>query len=174
MRLWLLIIAVSLTQELASSNAVFLTAYQSGYPLIAIHIVYALCTIFDIVVFYALGMWVHRKFPHSRIIAWVQKFSHELEVRAGVLGHRAAIFLIGILNFTQLSAFAFAWLPFRFREIALILFISDMVAYALQWMFLFGVQYLFPSRTVAFALIVILPLVGFSLLRFLKEPFERF
>lgn len=173
MRLWALIVLVSLVQELASSNAVFFEAYRAGYPLWIIHIIYAAATLFDIIFFYLLGSWMRNTYPEHRIIRFVRGFGERIEERAGKMGVRAAIFTAGVLNFTQIDAFALSWLSYSFSEVMVLLFVSNAVAYAIQWFFILGVQVLIPGQEVVIGVIIVGPLALALATRLLRGAFER-
>jgi hypothetical protein len=159
MKLWLLIALVCVVQEFASTNAVLITAYRDGYPLLAIHALYAAGTIIDFFAGYWLGAWVHRRSAGSRWAKWADDFVQTYVARLGAIGKRYLLFVIGALNFTYMDAFIVPWVGVSWLEAFVIFFCANALWYAFQWAFILGVNLFFPSPLDALFAVVAVSLV---------------
>lgn len=138
MKLWLLIIAVFLGQELITTNAVLLEAYKEGYPLWPIHILFIACTIFISWFCYFLGKWAQKRFGHTKIIRYSQTRALKINGFLGNSGQRMALFVLGFIGMVQAMAFLASWLDLSLSEVIFLLCLGDIIWYVIEWLVVLG------------------------------------
>jgi membrane protein DedA with SNARE-associated domain len=94
-----LIIFSFILQELASVNAVLLKAYHDGRSLWLIHLLFICATAFDIWAGYEIGKLSQSKFPDSRFVKFVRKWTARAENYIGHHGKKVSLLFLGFINF---------------------------------------------------------------------------
>ncbi len=151
MRIWILIVAVQLIQELATAGAVFIQARDLHLNLWSVHAIFLAATLFDIAVGYSVGLWAKRKMYDTRLDRFIDRNSKALLHVIGRRGEKFALVVLGFVNYVYIDSFICAWLDIPKRTMFLYLAIGDVLQYALLWTVLYG----FSRLTDSFYLIMI-------------------
>src|ERR1700723_1228412 len=79
MPLYLLLFGLFIVQEPVSTDAVLLEAYQYHYNVWIIHALFILATMLDIVIGYAIGKWLQRRYSENKVmerfVQWARSVS---------------------------------------------------------------------------------------------------
>jgi membrane protein YqaA with SNARE-associated domain len=156
---WLFVIATLFIQEPASSDAAIFQVRHLGLNIWLVNLLWIIATTIDICAGYALGKWIQRRFSGSAFVAWTARWAARIEEFIGKKGERFAVILIGVINFPWLNAFAVSWLKLSFRNIFVLLFIGDVIYWALEWAINIGVRSVFTNSHTALYIVIALGLV---------------
>lgn len=165
MRLWLLLVAVFLVQEVATTNLVLLQAWRAGYSLLIIGAIFAVAALFDIIVGYEAGMYV-RGLKNVKLVARSERFAEKFKKSAGKWGVRGTLVFIGALNFPYVNAFFASLLSVPPAETLLYVFLGDLIWFALQWGIVLGVHSITTNLVTELMLVVAASLVAIAIAHF--------
>lgn len=140
MTLWILIIVTLLFQELVSTNAVLLEAFQKHYNIWIIHIIFLLTTAAGIIIGYLLGRWVQKTFHQNKFITYTQQKAKRLNSFMGKNGTRLSLVFLAIIDFNFMDSFLSSWLSVSFWEVFIFMFIGNLLWYISQWLIILGVN----------------------------------
>ena len=140
MQLWIWIVITLLFQELISTNAILLEAFQKHYNIWIIHGIFLLTTALGIVVGYWLGQWVQQTFHNNKAVSYIQKAAKKTERFMGKNGTRLSLVFLSIIDFNFMDSFLSAWLDVYFWEIFIFLFIGNLLWYISQWVIILGIN----------------------------------
>lgn len=162
---WLFIAFALITQEIVSLNAVIYEVHRHHFHVWLFHILFALATIVDMLIGYAVGRYSRKKVTRGRVAAFADKWSARFHSYVGVRGRKVALFLLGGFSFPYVNAFIAAWLGMPFAESMLFLFIGGMTWYIATWLFVIGVATAIPNPWVALGAIVAVTVLLAALFR---------
>ena len=140
MKLWVWIVVTLLFQELISTNAILLEAFQKHYNIWIIHGIFLVTTALGIVVGYWLGQWVQKTFHNNKVVSYIQKMAKRTERFMGRNGTRLSLVFLSIIDFNFMDSFLSAWLDVPFWEIFIFLFIGNLLWYISQWVIILGIN----------------------------------
>ncbi len=174
MRLLLILFAAFVGQEYISSNAAMLAVYQAHYSVWLIHALFLAATALDILVGYAAGKWIQRRFADAKITQAAKRVAGKLDSFMGKRSKWLSLIILGFINYIYVSAFLIAWLDVSFFEMALFLSIGDLLWYASEWVLIAGVSIVFPNPYLAFAAVLGISLAVVIAVRFIWRAPRRF
>ncbi len=154
MKLWIWIVITLLFQELVSTNAILLEAFQEHYNIWIIHGIFLLGTGIGIVVGYWLGQWVQRTFHHNKVVSYIKKKAKRIEGFMGKNGIRLSLVFLSIIDFNFMDSFLSAWLDVSFWEIFIFLFIGNLLWYISQWVIILGINTYVHNVYEAFSILI--------------------
>jgi membrane protein YqaA with SNARE-associated domain len=140
MKLWFTIIFTFIVQELVTTNAVLLQAYEQEYNGWIIFLIFLAATTFIISLGFFLGKFVQKRFAQSKVVVYTERKVRKLESMVGKTGKRVALVSLGFANFNYINAFIASWLSLSFREVFVYLFIGDLLWYILNSLMILGVH----------------------------------
>lgn len=148
-----------LIQEPVTTGATILHAYQTGFNVWIIHILFVVCTVIDIFIGYYVGAKVHKRHSENRIIKYAKRKAEALEHYTGKHGYKLALIVFGQMIF-PISAFITPWIGISFKESFIYLLLGEVVLwYGLEWLLILGIKTFIPDPFIA-----IYCLVGVALL----------
>jgi uncharacterized membrane protein YdjX (TVP38/TMEM64 family) len=142
MAFWLLIIGTVFLQEGISTTVVLLEAYQRGYSLPIIHLVWFVGTIIQIYLAYIFGKWIQKRFPESKFEHRMKHYSVSLDESIGKRGLALALILMSSIVSPAFTSFIGSWLNISFRDILIYAFIGDLIWYTSEWITVIGASHL--------------------------------
>lgn len=168
MLLYLLLFGLFLVQEPVSTDAILLEAYQYHYNVWIIHLLFIAATLLDIVVGYAIGKWLHRRFSENKVmqhfVHWARSVSGQ-----GTVGEYLYLFIWSTVLF-PFSAVLAPWLDIPFWRTLICMFIGDFVLwYGVEWLVVLGVKTVIPDPIDALYGVVALSLLVALGMRYLKR-----
>jgi membrane protein YqaA with SNARE-associated domain len=140
MKLWFTIIITLLFQEIITTNAVLLNAYQQNVSMWLVFGVFILATTLIISAGFGLGKFIQKRFGSSKIVTYSEKKVKKLESVLGPKGTRFGLVFLGLVNFNHINGFLASWLSIPFKEALFYLFIGDLTWYILEMAIIFGVS----------------------------------
>jgi membrane protein YqaA with SNARE-associated domain len=159
MKWTLALLGVFLLQEPISSNAVLLEAYQHGYNIWLIHLIFVVATLFDIVVGYFIGNFIRKRYAHGRLAQYIERKMKIFSEKTGKAGQRIALMIYGPLIF-PISALVAPWLGIGFWDALVFMFIGDLLLwYVFLWIVVLGVKTVIPDPADALYVILGISLV---------------
>ena len=159
MPLYLLLFVLFLVQEPVSSGAALLEAYQYHYNPWAVHGLFVLATVLDIVVGYALGFWLHEKLSTNRIMRIFLGWSRSVSAAAGAYSDYLFLFILGPVIFPTSTLIA-PWLNIPFWKTLVCMFLGDLLFwYGSEWLIVLGVKTIIPDPIAALYGVVIIVLL---------------
>ena len=133
MATWLTLSLVLIGQEAVTMSTALFEAYRLGLNLWVVHTLWVVFEIFDLVVGYAIGKWLQRRYAKSRVVTHAKRIAAALERRMGRYGKNLTLIVLGFFLFPYLSSFLISWLADPFLALAPLLFIGDALYYATVW-----------------------------------------
>jgi len=168
MPLYLLLFVLFLIQEPISSDAALLEAYQYHYNLWIVHGLFVVATLLDIVVGYAIGMWLHKKFSNSRSMHRLADWARSVSDK-GTYGEYFFLFLWSWIIFPYATLVA-PWLEIPFWKTLTWMFLGDLVFwYGSEWLVVLGVKTFIPNPVEALYGIVIVSILIVVGVRYAKR-----
>ena len=168
MKLWIWIVITLLFQELVSTNAILLEAFQKHYTIWIIHIVFLLGTGIGITVGYWLGQWVQKTF-HNKLVVYIQKKAKRIEGFMGKNGTRLSLVFLSIIDFNFMDSFLSAWLDVSFWEIFIFLFIGNLLWYISQWVIVLGINTYVHNVYQAFSILIGISIILTVIFRLISQ-----
>jgi membrane protein YqaA with SNARE-associated domain len=168
MPLYLLLFGLFIVQEPVSTDAILLEAYQYHYNVWIIHLLFIIATLLDIVVGYAIGKWLQRRFSENKVM---QRFVHWARSVSGpgTYGQYLFLFVWSTVLF-PFSAVLAPWLDIPFWRTLVCMFIGDLVLwYGVEWLVVLGVKTFVPDPIDALYGVVAASLLLALLMRYLKR-----
>ncbi len=130
---WLTLALVLLGQEAVTTSAALFEADKLGLNLWGVHALWLVLEIFDLMLGYAIGKLVQRRYAKSRFVRRAERVARSLEKRMGRYGRNLILIVMGFFLFPYLSSFFVSWLADPFLSLAPLLFIGDAFYYATEW-----------------------------------------
>lgn len=160
-----LLVISFLIQEPVTTGATILYAYQSGFNVWIIHLLFVLCTIIDIFIGYYVGVRVHKKYLDNRIVKYAKRKAEALEHYTGKHGYKLALIVFGQMIF-PISAFITPWIGVTFKESFIYLLIGEVVLwYGLEWLLILGIKTFVPDPQIALYGLIVIALLIIAVVR---------
>jgi len=140
MPLWILVAAMLIPQEFASSAIVFVIALQHNFPIWAINLIWLCTTSLDMYVGYMLGKFTQEKFHGTRFFHWVERWIQKGEATVGKHGERLSLALLGVINFPYLNTFIGAWIGLPLNMTLLLTLAGNFAWFLFLWATVLGLS----------------------------------
>ena len=168
MQLTILIAAVLIVQEFASSAYVFILALQQNFPVWGIHAIWLATTLLDMYVGYAVGAFTRDRLRKTKLAERIGKTAAKMRTRLGPHGERFSLALLGIIDFPYINAFLGAWIGLPLGTTMLLTLAGNFVWYLVLWGAVLGIHTLVSDPDM-----IILILIGIGVLsHFLVKLFR--
>ena len=154
MPIWLFVIFASIFQEPATTDTMLFQVRQSHFNLWLVHAIWFIATFIDICVGFILGKWIQKSFKNSKFETFSNKWADRVERFIGRRGERFALILLGVINFPYINSFLGSWLKLPFKSLFTLIFIGDVIFYAIEWSINLGVRSIIPNPHLALYIIV--------------------
>ncbi len=159
MQLSLIIAAVLIVQEFATSAYVFIIALQQNYPMWGIHLIWIATTLFDTYAGYVIGKFTRARLRGSKLERWIEKGAAKMRAALGAHGEKFSLALLGVIDFPYVNGFLGAWIGLPPRTTVLLTLAGNFVWYLVLWGTVLGL-----TAFVSNPDIIILILVGVGIL----------
>ena len=140
MKLWLLLIAAFVAQEVVFMNATLLQAYRAGYGTLLMALIFFAASLFDVLVGYTLGKWTQRRFEDAPATKKIARKAHAAERMLGEKGSRLGLTVLGFTSFNYVNAFLTSWTSIPLGTAARYLVLGDLLWYASALALVTGVE----------------------------------
>jgi hypothetical protein len=168
--IWWFIIPALFIQEPASTDAAIFQIRILHLNLILINIIWLIATIIDIYIGYKIGKWTQKKFEKTKIVTKSVVWATRIENFIGKQGESFTLILLGIINFPYANSFLGSWLKISFKKLFLLIFIGDVIYWAIEWGINIGIRtFITNSSTALYTVIGI----GLLFTIFSKAIFSR-
>jgi membrane protein YqaA with SNARE-associated domain len=158
---WILIAAVFIPQEFASSAITLVIALQSNFPVWGIHLIWVCATFLDMYVGFMLGKFTQDRLQGTRIFRWTEKLAARTKRALGVRGEKFSFALLGVINFPCLNTFIAPWIGLPMNTALVLTFAGNFVWYVFLWATVLGL-----SAFISDPNMIILILVGIGILSY--------
>jgi membrane protein YqaA with SNARE-associated domain len=169
MSLWLLLTLALLVQEGVTTTVLLLEAYQQHYPLILIHLIWLVVTVFQIYAGYYVGKWIQKRFAGTKFESWLKKSAHSLEKHIGASGESIALVLVSGIISPVVAALGASWLEISFTRVLIFAGIGDLLWYLSEWITILGLTKLISGAKVEIGVVAIGLIVVALLLQFVRK-----
>jgi hypothetical protein len=129
----LLVAAVLIIQEFATSAYVFIMALQQNFPIWGIHLIWITTTLLDMYVGYAVGTFTKRRIRGTKLSDWIGRFIAGIKSSLGTHGEKFSLALLGIVDFPYVNAFLGAWIGLPLRTSILLTLAGNFIWYLVLW-----------------------------------------
>ena len=161
MNLWLPIIAAMALQEFFTENVVFINAHRLGYSIWIIFALFILITSITISAGFFLGKCVQMIFKSSKLVSHIEKRTQRYSKALGARGGYAALLILGLANFSYVSAFLVSWFAFSFLEVYCCLFIGASFWFGVELILVYGLgKYIGTKYVIAIAIFIFIAIVS--------------
>lgn len=159
MQLSLIIAAVLIVQEFATSAYVFIIALQQNYPMWGIHLIWFATTLLDTYVGYVIGGFTRDRLRGTKLERWIEKGAARARAALGTHAEKFSLALLGVIDFPYVNGFLGAWIGLPLRTTILLTLAGNFVWYLVLWGTVLGI-----SAFVSNPDIIILILLGVGIL----------
>lgn len=140
MSLWILIFISFIVQEPVTASGILFEAYRRGYDVWLIHSIFLVCTSLDILIGYAVGSFLNRRFAHTRPARFIRRKADGFVDCLGKYGHRITLIVIAPILF-PLSSLLPPLLGISLGEAFVCLLLGEIIFwYSFIWCIVLGVQ----------------------------------
>ncbi|MDB4984482.1 MAG: hypothetical protein JWM20_661 [Patescibacteria group bacterium] len=165
----LLAFAVLLLQETATLTSLIFATHKGVYPASVIHILFLIATLIDIVAGYFLGRFLKRKFPRSKVGAFVDRLAKLFSFRESRYKRWLALFLLGNFSFPWLNSCIAGYMELPFWESAFFNLLGDILYYASLWLIAIGAASLFKNFYYGLIAAIVFGMAVILVIRFLRS-----
>lgn len=168
MSLWLLVTLVLIVQETLSTNFVLFHAVSEDFPLSAVHLIFIVGTLLDILVGFSLAKVLQKWLSNWRSLSsWSSRISSWVKLRLGNNVERCGLFAMGTLAQPYITAFVGSWLGIRFIDVVVVAFLSDLIWYIYTLVLVFSARSFLPPKyaLVGLVCLTVLLLIAMRLIR---------
>lgn len=166
---WILVAAVLIPQEFASSAIVFVIAVQNNFPIWAINLIWICTTLLDMYVGYMLGKFAREKLHETSFFNWVERWMEKWRRAIGLHGEKLSLSLLGIIDFPYVNAFLGAWIGLPPGMTFGLTFAGNFVWYLFLWGTVLGLSTLVRNPDIILLVLVVGALLSHFLLRFSRK-----
>jgi membrane protein YqaA with SNARE-associated domain len=170
--MWILVTAVLIPQEFASTAVVFVLALQNHFPIWLINIIWISATGLDMYVGYTIGKFSHERLQGTRFFGWAEKWISKLKSRLGKHGEKFGIAILGIFDFPYLNTFIAAWIGLPMRDALVLTFIGNFFWYAFLWATVLGLSSFISNPDIIILILIVVGVFSHLLFRF-SAPKEQ-
>ena len=169
MSLWILIAAVLIPQEFASSAIVFIIALQNNFPIWAINLIWLVTTSLDMYVGYMLGKFTREKFHGTRFFHWVERWVERGRGVLGMHGEKLSLALLGIIDFPYVNTFIGAWIGLPFNLSFLLTLAGNFIWFLFLWGTVLGLSAFVSNPDIIILILVVAGILSHFLLKFSRS-----
>jgi len=167
--MWLLVAAVLIPQEFASSAIVFVIALQNNFPLWAINLIWLCTTMLDMYVGYMLGKFTKEKFDDTRFFHWVDRWINKGKAALGMHGEKLSLALLGVIDFPYVNAFIGAWIGLPMNMTLLLTLAGNFAWYLFLLGTVLGLSAFIANPDIIILILLIAGILSHFLFRFSKS-----
>jgi len=166
--MWILISAVLIPQEFASSAIVFIIALQNNFPIWAINLIWICTTSLDMYVGFMVGRFTQEKLDKTRFFRWVERWVNKGKIVLGPYSERLSLALLGIVNFPFINTFLGAWIGLPFNMAFLLTLAGNFVWYLFLWGTVLGLSAFVSNPDIIILILLVAGILSHFLLKFSK------
>ncbi len=165
MPLWILVSAVLIPQEFASSAIVFIIALQNNFPIWAINLIWVCTTSLDMYVGYMLGKFTEEKLKGTRFFNWVGRWVGKGRAELGTRGEKLSLALLGIIDFPYVNTFIGAWIGLPFNMSFFLTLAGNFVWYLFLWGTVLGLKSFISNPNIIMLILIVGAILSHFLFR---------
>jgi membrane protein YqaA with SNARE-associated domain len=169
MQMWILVAAVLIPQEFASSAIVFVIALQHNFPIWAINVIWICTTSLDMYVGYMLGKFTKEKLHDTRFFRWVERWIKKGEAKLGNHGEKLSLALLGIIDFPYLNAFIGAWIGLPFNMTFLLTLAGNFIWLLFLWGTVLGLSAFISNPDIIILILLVAGILSHFLFKLSKS-----
>ena len=169
MPMWILVSAVLIPQEFASSAIVFIIALQNNFPIWAINLIWLSITSLDMYVGFMLGKFTQEKFNGTRFFHWVERWIKKGRNAIGIDGEKISLTLLGVINFPFVNTFIGAWIGLPLSTSFFLTLAGNFVWYLFLWGTVLGLSAFVSNPDIIILILLVVAILSHFLLRFSKS-----
>jgi hypothetical protein len=166
--MWLLVAAVLIPQEFATSAIVFIIALQNNFPIWAINLIWLATTSLDMYVGYMLGRFTQEKLEGTKFFHWVERWINKGKTALGPYSERVSLALLGIVNFPFINTFIGAWIGLPFNMAFLLTLAGNFIWFLFLWGTVLGLSSFISNPDIIILVLVVAGILSHFLLKFSK------
>jgi hypothetical protein len=166
--MWLLVAAVLIPQEFATSAIVFIIALQNNFPIWAINLIWICTTSLDMYVGYMLGKFTQEKLHGTRFFRWAERWINKGTAMLGPYNERISLALLGVINFPFINTFIGAWIGLPFNMAFLLTLAGNFVWFLFLWGTVLGLSSFVSNPDIIILILVVAGILSHFLLKFSK------
>ncbi len=156
---WVTLALVFLGQEAVTTTTMLVEVMRLGMNLWLVQALWLCAVIIDLSVGYWLGTRVQHRYAHYRIVQRAQQLAAAIERRIGHYGRNVTLVVLGLVMFPYVNAFLISWLDGPPLVFLSLVFVGDVLYYAVEWGVALGALQTFSSILSTF-----LAVLGFALI----------
>jgi membrane protein YqaA with SNARE-associated domain len=168
MPFWILVAAVLIPQEFASSAIVFVIALQNNFPIWAINLIWICTTVLDMYVGFMLGKFTQEKLQGTRFFRWAEHWIKRGRTELGLEGEKLSLALLGIVDFPYVNTFIGAWIGLPLGMASLLTFAGNFVWFLFLWGTVLGMSALISNPDLIILILLVAGILSHLLFRFSK------
>jgi hypothetical protein len=169
MSLWILVAAVLIPQEFASSAIVFIIALQNNFPIWAINLIWLGTTSLDMYVGYMLGKFTREKFHGTRFFHWVERWVERGRGVLGMHGEKLSLALLGVIDFPYVNTFIGAWIGLPFNMSFILTLAGNFIWFLFLWGTVLGLSAFVSNPDIIILILVVAGILSHFLFKFSKS-----
>lgn len=168
MPLWILVAAVLIPQEFASSAIVFIIALQHNFPIWAINLIWICTTSLDMYVGFMLGKFTREKMQGTRFFIWVERWIKKGHAALGLHGEKFSLALLGVIDFPFVNTFIGAWIGLPFNMAFLLTLAGNFVWYLFLWGTVLGLSSFISNPNIIILILLVAGILSHFLFKLSK------
>lgn len=167
--MWILVAAVLIPQEFATSAIVFILALQNNFPIWAINLIWLCTTSLDMYVGYMLGKFTQERLHGTRFFNWVERWIDKGKSMLGLHGEKMSLALLGAIDFPYVNAFIGAWIGLPFNMTFLLTLAGNFAWYLFLWGTVLGLSSFVSNPDIIILILIVAGILSHFLFKFSKS-----
>jgi hypothetical protein len=169
MPIWILVAAVLIPQEFASSAIVFIVALQNNFPIWAINLIWICTTSLDMYVGYKLGKFTQEKLQGTRFFNWTEKWVKKGRAELGTHGEKLSLSLLGVIDFPYVNTFIGAWIGLPLNMAFLLTLAGNFVWFLFLWGTVLGLSAFVSNPDIIILILLVAGILSHFLFKFSRS-----
>lgn len=164
--MWVLVAAVLVPQEFASTAIVFVVALQDHFPIWGINLIWICVTTLDMYAGYMLGRFTHEKLQGTRFFNWAERWIEKGRHELGAHGEKISLALLGIIDFPYINTFIGAWIGLPLGAALPLTLAGNFIWFLFLWATVLGLSAFIRNPDIIVLILVVVAILSHFLLRF--------
>jgi len=164
--MWILVAAVLIPQEFATTAIVFVVALQNNFPIWAINLIWLCVTLLDMYAGYMLGKFTQEKLRGTRFFNWVERWIQKGRHALGTHGEKFSLALLGTVDFPYVNTFIGAWIGLPLNQALPLTLAGNFIWYLFLWGTVLGLSSFVSNPDIIILIIIVVGILSHFLIRF--------
>lgn len=163
--MWLVLAAVLIPQEFASTAVVFVLALQQNIPIWEINLIWFCTTSIDMYVGHVLGVLAREKMSDTRFGRWAERWIRRGRTELGAHGEKFSFTLLGVINFPYANTFIGAWIGMPFWTAYILTLTGNFIWLLFLWGTVLGLSSFISNPDIIILILVVAGVLSHFLFR---------